>query len=81
MVFDFGFIGATLDAADGDLPEFLPATGIRVVPAIDGALTLKTGGEGAVKDGSAAIHVEKNRQQWLLQMVFIGLNTLMVLSL
>ena len=59
--FDFGFIGATLDAADGDLPEFLPATGIRVVPAIDGALTLQTGGEGAVKDGSAAIHVEKNK--------------------
>ncbi len=59
--FDFGNIGAALDAANGDLPEFLPASGIRVVAAVDGALTLKTGGEGAVKGGSAAIHVEKNK--------------------
>ena len=59
--FDFGNIGAALDAANGDLPEYLDASGIRVVPAVDGALTLKTGGEGAVKGGSAAIHVEKNK--------------------
>jgi hypothetical protein len=59
--FDFGNIGAALDAANGDLPEYLDASGIRVVAAVDGALTLKTGGEGAVKGGSAAIHVEKNK--------------------
>lgn len=59
--FDFGNIGADLDAANGDLPEYLDASGIRVVAAVDGALTLKTGGEGAVKGGSAAIHVEKNK--------------------
>ena len=59
--FDFGNIGAALDSANGDLPEYLDASGIRVVPAVDGALTLKTGGEGAVKGGSAAIHVEKNK--------------------
>ncbi len=59
--FDFGNIGAALDAANGDLPEYLDASGIRVVAAVDGALTLKTGGEGVVKGGSAAIHVEKNK--------------------
>ena len=59
--FDFGNIGEVLNAANGELPEFLPASGIRVVAAVDGALTLKTGGEGAVKGGSAAIHVEKNK--------------------
>ena len=59
--FDFGNIGSALDAANGDLPEYLDASGIRVVAAVDGALTLKTGGEGAVKGGSAAIHVEKNK--------------------
>ena len=59
--FDFGNIGAALDAANGDLPEYLDASGIRVVAAVDGALTLKTGGEGAVKGGSAEIHVEKNK--------------------
>jgi hypothetical protein len=59
--FDFGNIGEVLTAANGELPEFLPASGVRVVAAVNGALTLNTGGEGAVKGGTAAIHVEKNK--------------------
>ena len=50
---------------DGDLPEYLTSDIIRMVPAIDGALTLNIGDEGKVKDGDASIHMEKNKAQMI----------------
>jgi len=48
-----------------DLPEYLTSDIIRMVPAIDGALTLNIGDEGKVKDGDASIHMEKNKAQMI----------------
>ena len=49
----------------GDLPEYLTSDIIRMVPAIDGALTLELGGEGTTKDGDASIHMEKGKAQMI----------------
>jgi hypothetical protein len=48
-----------------DLPEYLNSTIIRMVPAIDGALTLNIGEEGKVMDGDASIHVEAGKAQMI----------------
>jgi hypothetical protein len=50
---------------DGDLPEYLTSDVIRMVPAIDGALTLNIGEEGKTVDGDASIHMEKNKAQMI----------------
>ena len=49
----------------GHLPEYLTSDIIRMVPAIDGALTLELGGEGTTKDGDASIHMEKGKAQMI----------------
>jgi len=48
-----------MNAANGALPAFLDVSVKRSVAAVDGALTLKLGGEGKTKDGDASIHMEK----------------------
>ncbi|WP_131726421.1 calcium-binding protein [Cognatishimia activa] len=54
----FDFDGETLPAA-------LDATVTRTVGSWDGALTVKIGDEGKVKDGDASIHVEKGKAQMI----------------
>lgn len=62
--FDFGDLGAQLTA--GELPDSLDVDVTRIVAAVDGALTLKTNGEGLAHAGAknpdgtltAATHVE-----------------------
>jgi hypothetical protein len=51
---DFG----SFDFDGKNLPAALPAMVTRSVAAVDGALTLKLGGEGKTKDGDASIHME-----------------------
>ena len=58
--FDFGNIRKSLNAANGDLPKYVPVNVTRIVAAVDGALTLNIGNEGKTKDGDASIHMEKN---------------------
>ena len=59
--FDFG----NLLNLGNDLPEYLTSNVIKMVPAVDGALTLELGGQGKVKGGDASIHMEKNKAQMI----------------
>ena len=59
LAFDLGNLAQALNAANGALPAFLDVSVKRSVAAVDGALTLKLGGEGKTKDGDASIHMEK----------------------
>lgn len=57
--FDLEGIVETLAAAGGNLPTELGASVTRILPAVDGALTLETGDEGVGHNGeSAEIHLE-----------------------
>jgi hypothetical protein len=58
LAFDLGNLGQALANAKGDLPAHLDVSVKRSVAAVDGALTLKLGGEGKTKDGDASIHLE-----------------------
>lgn len=60
LAFDFDGLSKTLKNAKGELPKFLDVSVKRSVAAVDGALTLKLGGEGKTKDGDASIHMEKS---------------------
>jgi hypothetical protein len=60
LAFDFDSLSKTLENAKGELPKFLDVSVKRSVAAVDGALTLKLGGEGKTKDGDASIHMEKS---------------------
>ena len=60
LAFDLGNLTQALSSANGELPAFLDVTVKRSVAAVDGALTLKTGGEFKTKDGDASIHMGKN---------------------
>ena len=60
LAFDFGDLSKTLKNANGELPAFLDVSVKRSVAAVDGALTLKLGGEGKTKDGDASIHKGKD---------------------
>ena len=60
LAFDLGNLAGALREANGELPAFLDVSVKRSVAAVDGALTLKLGGEGKTKDGDASIHMEKN---------------------
>ena len=53
--FDFGDLGAQLDAAGGALPDMLDVSATRVLAAVDGALTLEVGDKG-VKHGGVGTH-------------------------
>ena len=53
--FDFEGLGATFEELGGELPETLPASVTRILPAVDGALTLEVGDKG-VKHGGADTH-------------------------
>lgn len=59
LAFDLGNLAGALREANGELPAFLDVSVKRSVAAVDGALTLKLGGEGKTKDGDASIHMEK----------------------
>lgn len=59
LAFDLGNLAKALNQANGELPAFLNVSVKRSVAAVDGALTLKLGGEGKTKDGDASIHMEK----------------------
>ena len=59
LAFDLGNLKTALVNAKGELPAFLDVSVKRSVAAVDGALTLKLGGEGKTKDGDASIHMEK----------------------
>jgi len=58
LAFDLGNLATALKDSKGELPAFLDGTVKRSVAAVDGALTLKLGGEGKTKDGDASIHME-----------------------
>jgi len=60
LAFDLGNLQQALASANGELPSYLDVSVKRSVAAVDGALTLKLGGEGKTKDGDASIHMEKN---------------------
>ncbi len=53
--FDFEGLGATFEELGGELPETLPVSVTRILPAVDGALTLEVGDKG-VKHGGADTH-------------------------
>ena len=55
MAFDFGDLGAQLEAAAGALPQKLDVTATRTLAAVDGALTLEVGDKG-VKHGGQGTH-------------------------
>ncbi|HZW01496.1 MAG TPA: hypothetical protein VFF55_08000, partial [Candidatus Deferrimicrobium sp.] len=55
MGFDFEGLGAALGELDGALPEVVPASVTRILPAVDGALTLEVGDKG-IKHGEIGTH-------------------------
>ena len=73
LAFDLGNLAEALNQAKGEFPAFLDVSVKRAVAAVDGALTLKVGGEGRVKGGDASIHMEKGVAKMVLLMDFIGL--------
>lgn len=59
MGFDLGNLGEALATAKNELPPYLDVSVIRSIAAVDGALTLKTGGEFKTVKGDASIHRDK----------------------
>ncbi len=59
MGFDLGNLGEVFATANNELPPHLDVSVIRSVAAIDGALTVKTGGEFKTVKGDASIHRDK----------------------
>lgn len=55
LAIDFEGLGAALGELDGALPASVPAAVTRIVPAVDGALTLKVGDKG-IKHGGEGTH-------------------------
>lgn len=55
LAFDFEGMGAMFVELDGTLPESVPAMVRRIVPAVDGALTLEVGDKG-IKHGGEGTH-------------------------
>lgn len=52
---DFGDLGAVFEGLDGALPETVPASATRIIPAGDGSLTLEVADKG-VKHGGESTH-------------------------
>jgi len=50
--FDLSALVTELNNANGDLPAYISANVTRIVPAINGALTLEVGGKGVAHSGS-----------------------------
>jgi hypothetical protein len=55
LAFDFDGLGAALGELGGELPATVPVSVKRVIPAVDGALTLEVGDKG-VKHGGGDTH-------------------------
>jgi hypothetical protein len=55
LAIDFDGLGAALGELDGALPASVPASVKRIVPAVDGALTLEVGDKG-IKHGGEGSH-------------------------
>jgi hypothetical protein len=53
--FDFDGLGAALDELDGELPATVSASVTRILPAVDGALTLEVGDKG-IQHGEIGTH-------------------------